>query len=800
MTKRSTALFPSLNSYGAVAGLYLLLLTALKVVEWFLWGIDAPNAFQVFVNGVVYNLVVASWVVLAVGALYLLVRLLSRRVAVVLAAVFYGLLLVAEVGLLFYVRHNGYLLGCELVARPLGETLVAIRGAVGVVLPVALPLLLAGGFVALALWRSRRPSRAVWAVPVVVSVFVLLSLCFKPSHLVYNQFGYYILNKTHYLVVDSYDYLRHPSSGEGYSERVPDYDASLVAALLASHPEWGNPVDSAYPLERPFLPDTFLNPYFLPNPDGASMPPPDIVLILVESLGHEFMGTGAMPFVDSLAATGLYWDGCLATTGRSYGAVPALTGSVGGPKSFQFGNMPAHNSLFSLLKAEGYNTRAYYCGDFSFDCVYDYLAAQRIDCLSPLYENYLAQSPKRKGFSWGYPDDSLFAYALRDLTAPSAPAAPRFSLITTLTMHDPLALPDADRCQAYNRRAEQLPLYKSSPGLARFFAACLFTDDALRRFFHGYSRNPRFNNTLFVITGDHACGYQEGDQLSFHRVPLIVWSPLLRQPARFDHTVTHNDVAPALYSLLTAKYGLPAQPTVHWLGDGLGPTPKTLLIVNYAQKISDIVYHNHYYESGDRFKEAAAYTFGPDRVLHPDNDPALLDTCRRQLALMRYLYAYTYLADRLTQHPLARHDYFLASIHRLPETVTCVSPAVAPSVVGMQEVDILPCLLMKNSAEKYKSVRVTLEASYQADGIDDMHQYPVLQFSFSGDSRHHYGEDLYRLFVDDGRIKMTKEFPLSASRPNTLSVTMHSPFSDEFWKAGTSVTLSDIVITLEYGK
>lgn len=789
------------TAYFAVAGLFLLLLTVLKVIEYFLWGIDAPNRGQVFVNALVYNLVVVSWIVLAAGVLYLLVSLLSRRVAVILAAVFYSLLLLSEVGLLFYAYHNGYLLGCELVARPLSETLAAIVGAVGIALPIFLPVLLVGAFIVLALWRAGKPSRAVWAVPVVMLIFILLSLIFKPSHLVYNQYSYFILNKSHYLVADSFDYLCHPSGSEGYSERVPDYDADLVADLLATHPEWGTPLDSTYPLERPFVPDTFLNRYFNENENenenrGST---PNIVLILVESLGHEFMGTGAMPFVDSLAATGLYWSSCLATTTRSYGAVPALTGSVGGPKSFQFGTMPAHNSLFSLLKAEGYSTRAYYAGDFTFDCIYDYLAAQRIDYFSDLFEEYYAIFNKQKDCWWGYHDDTLFAYALRNLGTVSESGRRSFSLITTITMHDPLSLPDSARQRSYERRAERLPLFKSHPGIARFFPACLFTDDALRSFIQGYSRRPDFGNTIFVITGDHACGHQRGDLLSYHRVPLIIWSPLVKTPTRFDHLVTHNDVAPALYSLLTSKYGLPPHPTVHWLGDGLGPTPKTLLVVNYAQQIGDIIYHNHYYESGNRLKSETLYTFGPDLLLHMDDNPAALDSCRRQLALMRYLYAYTYLADRLTKHPLTTHSYILSTIHRLPETFTCVSPDERPSVWGREEVDILPCMRLQGT-EGYTSVRVTLEAAYRADGIDDLHQYPTLNFTFTGDTRHQYGEDLYRLFVDDGRIKMIKEFALSPTRTNSLSVEMRSPFADDDWKAGTSVTLSDVQITVEYGK
>ena len=778
------------SPYWAIAGLYLLLLTVLKVVEFFLWDIHAPNAFQVLVNAVAYNLVVASWVVLAVSLLYWLVQLLSRRVAVVLAALFYALWLYAEVGLLFYTLHNGYLLGCELLARPLSESLAAIRGAMGVALPILLTIVLPGSFIALALWRARHASRAVWALPAVVALFMLLSLIFKPSHLVMGNYSYYILNKTHFLCVDSFNYLRHPSGGGAYSDTPPDYDPALVAHLLASHPEWGSPLDSLYPLERPFSPDTFLNPWFLPSPT-----PPNIVIILVESLGHEYMGTGAMPFVDSLAATGLYWPNCLSTTTRSYGAIPAITGSVGGPKSFQFGTMPAHNSLLSLLKAAGYNTRAYYAGDFSFDCIYDYLAAQHIDYLSPLFEEYNALPNDQKTTWWGYHDDTLFARTLRNLNQFSIFNS-QFSIITTLSMHDPLALPDTARQASYERRAAQLSILNSQLSI---IPACLFTDDALRLFFQGYSQRPDFAGTLFVITGDHASGRQGGDRLSYHHVPLILWSPLVREPKSFSHTVTHNDIAPALYSLLVSRYGLAPQPTVHWLGDGLGPTPKTLPVVNYAQHISDIIYHNHYYQAGDHFNPEAVYTFGTDMLLHPDANPALLDTCRRQLALMRYLYTYTYLADRLTAHPLARQSYTPSHTLRLPESFTCTSPDAPPSIAGRNTVTLLPALRLQGR-QGATSVRVTLQATCTAEGIDDFHQYPALRITCQTNSRYQYENDLYRLFVADGHIKAVKEFALSPDGTGSLYIELLTPYADTDWKPLSSVTLSNIQITIEYGQ
>ena len=783
--------------YLAIVGVYMIGLVVLKLVELLVLGTVVPNGRPLWVNAMVYNLVVASWTALGIGVIYWLIQLWSQKVARVVAAVLLAVLLLAEVGLTLYVSHNGYLLGCELLARPLGETLMAVKGAMGLVKPVVLVLLLTGGFAAIALWRAKHPTRAAWVVAAVMGLMMLLSLIFKMSHLMVEGYDHYILNKTLYLAADCREYIRqsHPQSER--KERMVGYKEALVADLTATHPEWGTPLNPHYPLERATPEDSFLAPYFVSN--GTGKPTPNIVIILVESLGAEIMGSGAMPFVDSLAATGLYWRNCLSTTTRSYGATPAITGSVGGPKCFQFGTMPDHNSLFALLKKEGYSTRAYYAGDFNFDCIYEYLSAQQTDYISPLFKEYAASSSRKAANSWGYDDDTLFAYTLRDLSCLSRqqPTTPHLSLVTTLSMHEELKLADKERQHEYERRASRLRRPTSGDKLASLYPTCLFTDDGLRDFIHGYSRLPEYENTLFVITGDHATGRQMGDKLSYHHVPLILWSPLIRRHATFAHTVTHNDVAPALYGLLTTRYGLTAHPTVHWLGDGLGPTPKTLLVVNYYHEIEDIVFHNHYYQAANNFSPEKLYSFGSDMTLRPCSDSVMLDSCRRQLQLMRYLYSYTYLTNHLTAHPTNQRQYTAPEIFIAPD-----AEYVTPDTSYPQQdyaYTVFPAKRLR-SKEGYRLVSITFEAdATMAEGLLP-EQCPDLFIYFTGDIKQHYGEPLNRLFSDGGHVRVTKEFSLGEEDYNKLSIELRTPYLKDNWLPGSRITLSNIQISVRYGK
>ena len=778
----------SLARYLAIVGVYLLGLIVLKVVELLVLGEGSLEA-RIWVHALVYNLIVASWEALAIGILYFLIHLLSERAAMITVAILYALLLLSETGLTLYVAHNGFMLGCELAVRPFNETLMAIKGAMGVVVPLVLVAVLTGGITLIALWRAKRPTLAVWATAVVVGLLIVLSLIFKMSHLVVNNYRQYILNKTLYLVYDCRVYFRQTRHNPANGQQT-EYNQQYITELLATHPEWGTPLDPHYPLERPTPVDTFLSPYFQSGKET-----PNIVIIIVESLGAEMMGTEAMPFVDSLAATGLYWPNCLSTTMRSYGAIPAVTGSVGGPRSFQFGMMPDHNSLFSLLKSSGYNTRAYYAGDFHFDCIYEFLTAQRLDYLSSLYDEFVS-SPPQGAYWWGYNDDILFAHTLNDLEGYSRHPhhAPHLSLVTTLSMHEELRLPDKALQQDYQRRASLLK--PASTGLASLFPACLFTDDCLRRFINDCRKLPGYENTLFVITGDHASGRQRGDYLASHHVPLILWSPLVKRHATFTHLVTHNDIAPALYSLLTSRFGLKPHPTVHWLGDGLGPSPKTLVVVNYTHKIQNIIYRNYYYQPANNYLSEEFYTFGPDLTLHPCSDTAALHSCRRQIELLRYLYAYTYNANRLTAHPVRANRYTTAAIFLSDTAVTSLTPASHSSYT---EHTVFPPTQL-HAKQGYTTARVSLEADATIVGDPTMEQYHMLTFYISGDNNQQYDEPLYRNYTKGKHLSVTKTFPLNSAEAPLLAITLHPPYSQADWLPGSSVTLSNIKITIEYGK
>ena len=102
------------------------------------------------------------------------------------------------------------------------------------------------------------------------------------------------------------------------------------------------------------------------------------------------------------------------------------------------------------------------------------------------------------------------------------------------------------------------------------FSTVLYFDDALRYFFYEFSKLPSFNNTIFVITGDHRMPeIPISTQLDRFHVPLVIYSPMLKKAAKFSSVVTHFDITPSLLALLDADSIISRPKAAAWIGHGL---------------------------------------------------------------------------------------------------------------------------------------------------------------------------------------------------------------------------------------
>lgn len=332
--------------------------------------------------------------------------------------------------------------------------------------------------------------------------------------------------------------------------------------------------------DYPFLrqeqtPDT-LGAYFAPTRNGR---PPNVVLIIVEGLGRSFSGPQAAlgsftPFLDTLAARSLYFDNFIANQGRTFGVLPTLIGSA--PFADQgftaLGErMPAHPGLFSVLRQQGYHTAFYNGTDTAFDDERGYMRLQQVQTLVDM--NNFGPGYQRNPFSaWGYPDKELVSRVLADSARLPSP----FVLaMQTISMHTAYQFPGQDVYrQRFEQRLQQLRVPESRlagyRANADVYSTILYTDDQLRRYFESVEKAPWYADTIFVVTGDHRLPeIPMGEHVDRYHVPLIVFSPLLKQPKRVRAVSSQLDVTPSLVALLSNTYGLQRPEQTAWLGTGL---------------------------------------------------------------------------------------------------------------------------------------------------------------------------------------------------------------------------------------
>ncbi len=313
--------------------------------------------------------------------------------------------------------------------------------------------------------------------------------------------------------------------------------------------------------------------------------PPNIVFIIVESLGRAYSGNGAYlgnftPFVDSLMQKSLYWENCLSTSGRTFQVLPSLLASAPfGDHGFAElkDKMPDHISLISLLKKQAnYSSTFVYGGEAEFDKMDVFMNRQGVDKIIDsrgFASNYSKLPATPNGFSWGYGDKEIFSRYIEDLKENHE--KPRVDVILTVAMHDPFNIPNQDDyIRKFQERMKNLNLDDKTRifnnNYSKEFSTVMYADEAIQNFFSEIKELPSFSNTIFIITGDHRMPeIPIRTQLDRFHVPLIVYSPMLKKAEKFSSIVTHFDITPSVVALYDGKKYINRPDVAAWIGHGL---------------------------------------------------------------------------------------------------------------------------------------------------------------------------------------------------------------------------------------
>lgn len=794
----------SIKPFFTLSICFIVLLFCIKLFELF---IASPSGIGSFTDLILSNLTASLFICFCVFIVHSLISVFSKKTALYVTSILFSIILIAEFSLIFYYKTTGLLMGRELLERPLWETIHTVKSVLNFWMIAAALLFIVGFvFVSIRIVNKQQTTdnriRAKIALSPTVIFLVLMIVSVPLFFILKPNQNANSVNKIWYCVSSCMT--------KETEELAIRLDKELIQKYKDIFPE-RDVIDDHYPLERPDDNNNVLGPYF-EHKDVK----PDIVFIIMESLGSDFFGQNKLgytvtPFLDSLSKHSLLWTNCLSTTPRSAGVLPATTASVPhGLKGFQFGDMPYHNSLFSILKHNSYNTNAFYAGDFAFDRVYDYLVVQETDYISPFaYE--CSQNKKKNNFdysSWGYHDAKLYERGL-SIIGERKDKKPDLDIFITISQHDNgLKLNTNKELQDYYyAKAEEIlstiPSDKKKGLQSRkgFMAAFLYGDDALKNFFKEYNKQRKDDNVIFVITGDHSLNISYNNPLNAYHVPLIIWSPLLKESRHFHSVVSHNDITPSLTSLLKENFGLNTPKNVHWVSDGLDTAVnfrsnlKTYFITP-SNKTTNCLFDSIFYI--EKNNEDFLYLLQDGLQLKKIKNDSLIDVMKDRMNAMLYVDNYTYINNKLTQTPIIQPKNYELLESVTIDSIVCRSNSEKPSVLERPLVDIYS----KTIGSEYTEIKVVMTAKMKYTA--DISHEKFIRLSIRSSNAIWTPEVISKNIVEKDykpeqwcNVNVTKVLKSkSKSKDSKIDLYLRPTEHDHQWNPDHSVTLKDIEIKI----
>lgn len=273
----------------------------------------------------------------------------------------------------------------------------------------------------------------------------------------------------------------------------------------------------------------------------------NVVLVILESFSKEWVGSlnrdiegykGYTPFIDSLARHSYVFTRGYANGRKSIDVLPSIIAGIPSSEtpfilSHYSGNKI--NSMASILKKKGYYSAFFHGapnGSMGFSAFMQQAG----------FDSYLGMTEygNKRDFDgyWGIWDEPFLQYMVKEINHFSEPF---LASVFTLSSHDPYVIPSQ-----YEDVFPQghIPIHQ-----------CVgYSDNALRKFFATASQQDWFNNTLFIITADHAV---EGALPEYKTsegafsIPVMFYAPGSDFVGFNDSTVVQQtDVMPTLFSML----------------------------------------------------------------------------------------------------------------------------------------------------------------------------------------------------------------------------------------------------------
>lgn len=240
----------------------------------------------------------------------------------------------------------------------------------------------------------------------------------------------------------------------------------------------------------------------------------NVVLIFMESMSANLMESfgsnkSLTPFLDSLYhqslsfshfySSGIHTNHGMYSTLYSFPAIMkrnAMKGSV----------IPVYSGLPTILKDNGYQNLFFMTHESQYDNMNAFFRTNGFDEIYA-QENYPAEKVVN---SFGVQDDFLYQYALPILNKKATSGRPFFTVLLSISNHPPYIIPDYFKPHS-DKPEDQIVEY---------------ADWSIKQFMTEAEKQPWFDNTIFVLLGDHGKLVDSPESeipQSYNHIPLMIY-------------------------------------------------------------------------------------------------------------------------------------------------------------------------------------------------------------------------------------------------------------------------------------
>ena len=378
-----------------------------------------------------------------------------------------------------------------------------------------------------------------------------------------------------------------------------------------------------------YFSETELNQIYQPihvPGDSLTVRRKNVVVLIVESFGREYIGAykekledgkykGYTPFVDSLVNVSLTFDYTFANGRQSISGMPSILSGIPMVKVPFFLTPYSMNNVSGLageLGKVGYQSAFFHGaenGSMGFEAFAKTTGYQKYYGRTEFNQDKRFRGDKDFDGTWAIWDEPFMQfYALKM----SEMKQPFVTSIFTASSHHPFNIPEEYK-DVYK---EEIP--PKAKGVIRTtvnpILKCIrYTDHALQQFFATASKQPWYNNTIFVLTSDHTNMFNHEEyatDLGLYGSPILIFDPSGEMPRGRRHCIAQQtDILPSILGWLGYKNKF-----VAWGNDLFHTSDADTWAFNYIEGIYQYV-KGDYVIQFDGQKVKAIYNYKTDWLM-----------------------------------------------------------------------------------------------------------------------------------------------------------------------------------------